>query len=133
MNILIEAAARKEAFYNNMKLSSATKTNYRYAYSHPFLKELLFEFFQTRDIFEVADLNKLSEFYATVKIHPFNIDKHRVYSAAVMTYIKYLNNGKKTGKRIDYQKPRPAAKKPRKRRMPIQDNTPTIQPNTDIE
>ena len=94
---------------------------------------MLLEFFQTHNIFEVADLNKLSEFYAAVKIPPFNIDKHRVYSAAVMAYIKYLNNGKKTGKRIDYQKPRPAAKKPRKRRIPIQDTIPTIQPNTDIE
>ena len=39
-------------------------------------------------------------------LHPKNISNHRIYSCVIMKYIRFLNNGKKIGKRIDYGKTR---------------------------
>jgi hypothetical protein len=44
--------------------------------------------------------------HSKINLHPKNIENHRAYSAATMKYIRFLNDGKKYGHRIDLKKPR---------------------------
>ena len=38
-----------------------------------------------------------------MNLHPKNVEQHRIYSSAIMKYIRYLNNGERYGRRIDYK------------------------------
>ena len=55
-------------------------------------------------IFEMTDLQDLWDFYSLINIHPKNVSRHRAYSAPIMKYIRFLNNGNKYGKRIDFNR-----------------------------
>ena len=98
---------RRNDFYNQLEISSATLSNYRASLNGKVLKEILKEVDDSiTSIFEVTDLDLLWKIYTKVNIHPSNIKNHRGISCAVMKYIRFLNDGKKIGKRIDYKKPK---------------------------
>ena len=45
-------------------------------------------------IFDLTDLDLLWEFYSTVNVHPKNVEMHRICSAGIMKYIRFLNDGR---------------------------------------
>ena len=96
-----------ESFYKQLSLSSRTYQNYKKALESRFVKQILNENFGVSEVFEIIDLDSLWKLYSMINLHPQNISNHRAYSAAIMKYIKYLNGGKRYGKRVDYQKPKP--------------------------
>lgn len=57
--------------------------------------------YDVNSIFEITNLKELWDLYCKINMHPINIANHRGYSCAIMQYIRFLNNGKKIGKRID--------------------------------
>lgn len=95
---------RKIDFYKQLNVSPRTQYNYRSAITSTFVKGVLNDYCGTNDLFEINDLDKLWIIYTHINLHPTNIATHRAYSAALMKYIKFLNNGKKYGKRIDWGK-----------------------------
>lgn len=98
---------RKKDFYNKLDLSPVTLSNYRSALNGRLLQEVLAEIDNSiTSIFEITDLELLWKIYTMINVHPTNIKNHRGISCAVMKYIRFLNNGKKYGKRIDYKKHR---------------------------
>lgn len=98
---------RKNDFIAQLNLSEATTRNYIVALNSSLLKEMLSKECGGKQLFEITDLDELWKLYSKLNIHPRNISTHRVCSAAVMKYIKFLNGGKKYGKRIDYNRSRP--------------------------
>lgn len=100
----INASIRKANFYEHLALSKTTITNYKSALNSNFLKEELRNEFEVLDIFEIFNIEDLWKLYSKINLHPKNISNHRAYSAAIMKYIRFLNNGEKYGKRIDYNK-----------------------------
>ena len=94
----------KDNFFSQLLVSERTKVNYKVALNSSFLKHVLLEQFGTQSIFSVIDLQKLWEIYSYVNLHDTNVKNHRIYSAAIMRYIRFLNDGKKYGQRIDTQK-----------------------------
>ena len=105
---------RKEKFFSSLNLAEATMRNYRTAFNSKFLIEYITENYKQKTLFDITDLDDLYNIYVFVRQHPKNEETHRVCSAAVMKYIRFLNDGKKIGRRIDYKKPRPCMRKPRK-------------------
>ena len=101
------ASIRKASFFEQLPLSETTVSNYRAALNSSFLKDILRSEFEVLDIFEIVDIEDLWKLYSKINLHPKNINNHRAYSAAIMKYIRFLNNGKKYGKRIDYNKSKP--------------------------
>lgn len=57
-----------------------------------------------KQLYQITDLETLWKLYSKINLHPINISSHRAYSAAIMKYIRFLNNGEKYGRRIDYNK-----------------------------
>lgn len=102
----LPASRRKDDFYKSLNLSVTTTNNYRSAIQSSFLTGVLKDEFDTLDLFEIVDLQKLLDLYSKINLHPKNISNHRAYSAAIMKYIRYLNNGQKLGRRIDFGKSR---------------------------
>lgn len=98
----IESKIREVNFFNQLSLSENTFRSYRAALKSVLLKDVLFKFCNCISIFEITDLDKLWNVYSFLNIHPKNVSSHRCYSAVVMKYIRFLNDGKKYGKRIDY-------------------------------
>lgn len=101
-----EAKNRQESFFEQLSLSTKTFNNYRFALNSCFLREIIKEEFDVLGIFEIDKIEDLWALYTKVNLHPKNIRSHRAYSAAIMKYIRFLNNGKKYGRRIDYNKPK---------------------------
>lgn len=101
------ATKRKESFIASLQTTHKRWNNYVLALNSKLVTQILTESFGINNIYEVTDLNKLWEIYTVVNINPQNLATHRLFSSAVMSYIKFLNNGKRIGKRIDYMKPRP--------------------------
>lgn len=101
------AEKRSNDLYAQLNLSPVTLNNYRSALNGRVLKEVLAEVDDSiESIFEITDLDLLWAIYTKVNVHPSNIKNHRGTSCAVMKYIRFLNNGKKIGKRIDFGKAR---------------------------
>ncbi len=94
---------RKSDFLDNLDLSKSTTINYVFALNSNFLKEILKKECQGKQLFEITKLEELWKLYTIINIHPKNISSHRIYSCVIMKYIKYLNGGKKYGRRIDYK------------------------------
>lgn len=109
---MIEANERQTAFFSSLTLSEATIHNYKTALRSTFFTEFISTNYKCKSLFEISDLDTLVKLYTTVNVHPKNIQLHRVCSAVVMKYMRFLNNGKKIVKRKDYNMPRA----PRKRR-----------------
>lgn len=97
----LSPSRRKADFFNSLNLSTTTTNNYRSAIQSSFLTGFIKNEFNVYDLFEIIDLETLWHLYCKVNLHPKNISNHRAYSAAIMKYIRYLNNGIKYGKRID--------------------------------
>ena len=97
---------RKIAYRNSLNVAEVTKSNYLSAIRGSLLCDTLEVESGTRDLFSVVDLEKLWKVYSYINLHPKNIATHRNVSCALMSYIKFLNGGKKYGRRIDYAKPR---------------------------
>lgn len=97
---------RKASFYEQLSLSKSTIANYKASLNSSFLKDVLKSDFGVLDVFEIIDIEDLWKLYSKINLAPQNIKNHRCYSAAVMKYIRFLNNGIKYGKRIDYKKPK---------------------------
>ena len=98
---------REIAFYKSLStLSARTIRNYQTSIRSCFMKQLLMEELKTESFFDIDSLDKLWALYSKINLHPINIANHRAYSAAIMKYIRFLNNGEKYGRRIDYRKPR---------------------------
>jgi hypothetical protein len=95
------ASLRKEKFFEQLNLSESVMRNYRYALNSKFIKEMLKSKYNKESLFEIADIKTLWDLYSFINLHPKNVDCHRMYSAAIMKYIRFLNNGKKYGRRID--------------------------------
>ena len=95
---------RKSQFLSQLNLSETTLRNYKFALNSAFLKEMLLKECDGKRLFQITDLDELWNLYSKVNLHPRNISNHRVYSATIMRYIRFLNNGDKYGKRIDYKK-----------------------------
>lgn len=89
------ASLRKAAFYSQLNLSESTLVNYRAAINSKFMREALLKNCGVLDLFEVTDLDLLWELYSKVNLAPRNISNHRAYSAAIMKYVRFLNNGQK--------------------------------------
>ena len=106
---------RKEDFFSSLKLAEATIQNYKAVLRSKFLREVLEVKFGLQDIFEVTDLEVLWEIYSTVNVHPKNVEMHRICSAGIMKYIRFLNDGRRIGRRIDYKKPRPCMQNRRRK------------------
>ena len=98
-------------FFNQLNVSDRTKRNYESALNSRFIKQYLKDLYGIGSIFEITKLEQLWDFYCKINLHPTNIANHRGYSCAIMRYIRFLNDGKKYGRRIDADK-----KKPRKKR-----------------
>lgn len=97
---------RKIDFFSQLNVSDRTRKNYEGAIRSTFVKDVLKDFCETDNLFEITDLKLLWSVYSHINLHPVNIATHRAYSAAIMKYIRFLNNGVKYGKRIDFQKPK---------------------------
>ena len=102
---------RKASFFGQLTLSETTISNYKSALNSRFLKEILKNDYKVSEIFEIEKLEDLWDLYSKINLHPRNIANHRSYSAAIMKYIRFLNNGNKYGKRIDYLKRKGPRKK----------------------
>jgi len=100
-------------FFEQLNVSPRTKLNYKTAINSSFVKRILKGFGDTDNLFDITDLEKLWVVYSHINLHPVNLANHRTYSAAIMKYIKFLNGGKKYGKRIDYKKPKGKRKQQR--------------------
>lgn len=100
------AIERMNLFLGELGLSKAVIQNYKNALQSSYIKEILIYLCKGDSIFEITDLKDLWEIYSFINLHPKNISSHRVYSAAIMRYIRFLNGGEKIGKRIDYHKPK---------------------------
>lgn len=98
------STSNKDAFFKQLNLSETTTRNYIGAFNSSFLKNILHTEFNIVDIFEITELETLWQIYSKINLHPKNVANHRIYSAAIMKYIRYLNNGAKYGRRIDYKK-----------------------------
>ncbi len=96
----------RESFYKQLPVSQRTKVNYRIALNSSFVRMVLQDKCGTEDIFSLTDLPKLWEVYSYINLHDSNIKNHRIYSAAIMRYIRFLNNGEKYGKRVNALKPK---------------------------
>lgn len=94
-----EAKTRKELFFASLTIAEATKRNYKTGLISSFFKDFLATKFKYHSLFEITDLDELFEIYNNVNIHPKNEEMHRVRSAAVMKYIRFLNGGKNTMER----------------------------------
>lgn len=97
---------KESLFYNQLNVSERTRLNYIRAINSSFMKGVLSQLYCVNSLFDLSDLKKLWEVYSFINLHPVNIANHRGYSAAIMKYIIFLNNGKKYGKRIDYKRKR---------------------------
>ena len=106
MNNNENAKTRRDRFMEQLNLSPSATTHYRGAYTSNFLKEMLLLYCDSDNIFELTDLKQLWNLYTNVNLHPTNTKNHRLYSAAINKYIRFLNNGEKYGRRIDFLKPR---------------------------
>lgn len=106
MKDINKTIARREKFLKQLNLSPSASTHYKNAYKSIFLKEKLLEHCNCENIFEITDLQVLWNLYKNINLHPTNVKNHRLYSAAVNKYIRFLNNGQKYGRRIDYMKHR---------------------------
>ena len=95
---------RKEQFLEQLNLSENAKRNYRNALNSKFLKEMIKTECGDYTLFSITDIKMLWSLYSVVNLHPKNISCHRAYSSAIMKYIRFLNNGEKYGKRIDYMR-----------------------------
>lgn len=100
------STSNKEDFFKQLNLSETTTRNYKVAFNSSFLKVVLLEECGIEDLFKVIDLELLWKVYSKINLHPKNVANHRIYSAALMKYMKYLNNGVRYGRRIDYGKSR---------------------------
>lgn len=99
---IIDSNTRKSQFFDQLNLSQVTINNYRAALNGSFLNGLVKEIDNKYNcIFDISDLAILWDLYCKINLHPTNIANHRGYSCAVMRYIRFLNGGKKIGKRID--------------------------------
>lgn len=102
--------SNQDAFYAQLDLSDVTIQNYRASFRSKFLREYLETHYQVSSIFQLTDLEDLWKIYSIINLHPINVANHRRYSAAIMRYIRFLNNGRKYGKRIDYNKKKASRK-----------------------
>ena len=103
---------RRDDFFNQLELSQVTINNYSSALNGTFVSDIITGIDDNyKSIFEITDLEILWRIYTKINLHPVNIANHRGYSCPIMKYIRFLNGGKKYGKRIDANK-----KKPRKKR-----------------
>ena len=103
---------REQDFYKSLDgLSVRTIKNYQVSIRSSFIKRLLLKEFDTDNLFDIDNLEALWNLYTKVNLHPTNIANHRGYSAAIMKYIRFLNNGEKYGRRIDYKKPKQRKKR----------------------
>lgn len=93
-------------FFNSLKLSENTIRGYRIALNSKFFVGYLMEYYGYDSIFDINDVSVLWEIYSELNLHPKNVTNHRCYSSVVMKYLKYLNNGDRYGKRIDFGKKR---------------------------
>lgn len=85
----------KNIFVGQLSVSGRTLTNYKNALTSSFVKGVLSAFCGTDDIFIISDLDLLQKIYDYVNQHEKNTNNHRLYSAAIMSYIRFLNGGKK--------------------------------------
>ena len=108
------AKTRKELFLTSLTIAEATKRNYKTGLNSTFFKDFLLTRFDCRNLFDITDLEKLFEIYIAVNIHPKNEEMHRVCSAAVMKYIRFLNNGKKYSRHKEPEEPCTPKKRGRK-------------------
>lgn len=106
----LEIIQRTADFYNQLNLSAASARNYRNALNSFFFKDILYKECGVKTVFAISDLEVLWNLYSKINLHPKNVESHRAYSAALMKYIRYLNNGKKYGRRIDYQRKKEKSK-----------------------
>jgi len=97
---------REVDFFKQLNVSERTIINYRNSLKSSFVKQVLQDYCNTDNLFEVIDLKKLWIIYSYINLHPVNIATHRAHSTIIMKYIRFLNNGKKYGRRIDYQRPK---------------------------
>lgn len=109
-----DAKTRKELFFASLTIAEATKRNYKTGLNSTFFKDFLLTRFECKNLFDITDLEKLFEIYKVVNIHPKNEEMHRVCSAAVMKYIRFLNNGKKYSRHKEQETPRIPKKRGRK-------------------
>ena len=101
---------RYNDFYNQLEVSPRTKLNYRNAIKSSFVKGVLNQYCSTDNLYGITDLKLLWKVYSFINLHPTNVANHRIHSTAIMKYIRFLNNGERYGRRIDYNKPRPKRK-----------------------
>jgi len=100
----LEIRKRKSDFLSQLNLSDSSKRRYKDALSSLWLNGIVQAEFGLNSVFEMSNLEMLWKLYSIVNLHPVNVRLHRYYSSPIMQYIKFLNGGKKYGKRIDYNK-----------------------------
>ena len=94
----------KDDFFNQLDLAESTIRSYKVAYNSTFLRNFLIKECGKQALCDIVDLETLWQLYSKVNLHPKNVSNHRIYSCVIMKYIRFLNNGKKIGKRIDFGK-----------------------------
>lgn len=104
VTMVLEIRKRKSEFLSQLSLSESSRRRYKDALSSLWLNGIVQEEFGLNSVFEISDLEMLWKLYSKVNLHPVNMRLHRYYSSPIMQYIKFLNGGKKYGKRIDYNK-----------------------------
>lgn len=106
----LSARTREICFYKSLNVTQGTVSSYKNSLRDSILLELLKKDYNISNIFEIVELETLWSIYCKIKDHPKNLSQHRRYTAAIMKYIRYLNDGKKYGRRIDFGKPRGSRK-----------------------
>lgn len=94
---------RETKFISQLSLSESSLRNYKVALNSTLLRNALEQEYGVSSLYEITNLDTLWSLYCKINLHPKNVAAHRAYSAAVMKYIRFLNNGEKYGKRVDYR------------------------------
>ncbi len=97
--------SKKRLFFSMLTGSDRTVKNYKAAIGSSYIKNVLTRMYGKSDLFEFTDLEELWKVYCFVNLDDTNIRNHRIYSAAIMKYIRFLNHGEKYGHKRGLGKP----------------------------
>lgn len=106
-----DSRAIEQKFFKSLTVSERTVLNYRNCISSSYVRSILKDQCDTTNLFDITNLEQLWKVYSFVNLHETNVRNHRIYSTAIMKYMRFLNNGEKYGRRIDCDKPKKRVKK----------------------
>lgn len=79
----------QQLFFDWLDGSERTVLNYKNAINSTYLKTVLKTMFDTSNLFDLSDLVQLWQMYSFVKQDDNNVRNHRIYSSAIMKYMRF--------------------------------------------